>query len=234
MFYDSLSSLSEKEKIIFKFISSNIFSVSKMNIKELSLALDMSEYSINKFSKKLNLDNFSNLQGILSHISEKTINNKNNIFSTTKDIFDLNLKSLKELKIENISKLILSKDEVKIIGKPECKLIIKYLTDLLTPLGINMSVSSPRRILKNESGKVLLYLTPGMNENELKVSINSSPNDSIILVSELKIKHLYDKVSIYLHLENNKLVKNYNVNIYGSYFMFIDLLASKIIEITNS
>ena len=137
MFNDFFHSLSDKEINIFNFISSNIISVCEMNIKELSLKLNVTEYSINKFCKKINVDNFENLTSILKELLKSSSNSSNYIFENSIKTFSDFISKINESQITEICKLILKHKSISILFSDSSKQIANYLNQNLNSLNID-------------------------------------------------------------------------------------------------
>lgn len=236
MFGESFSSLSEKEKTIFEFISSNTFLVSKMSLKELSLNLDISEYIISKFCKKINLDNFDNLIDILKEFSKNTQEKCENIFTANKNIIESYLHRINEIEITNLSKLILEYRKLRVICPDSSKLIGKYLEQKLSTFDIDVitSPSAKSSLRKIKDINLVLYIAESIDQNEIRLSMDLLSDKTLILLSNTLTKDIHDKSSIFVNIEGNKLVENYNTRCSGNYFIFIDLLVCKIIELINT
>lgn len=233
MFNDSFHSLSEKEIVIFNFISLNIHSVCEMNIKELSLKLDISEYSINKFCKKINVDNFENLKSILKELNATSINSSNLIFKDSLNGFSNFINKIDEINLINICNLILKDKNVSILFSDSSKIIAKYLDEGLKNLNIKTKLtSSPKQILKQKDCEIVIYISSLTNERTLNSTLEQLSNKSIITICDLVSRKAYDNSSMFVHIETNKLFKNFNTNSNCLYFVFFDLMFSKLIELT--
>lgn len=236
MFSESIHSLSDKEKVIFEFISLNTFLVSEMNLKDLSLYLNVSEYLINKFCKKLNLDNFANLSNVLKEFSKHTQQKCENIFMTTKEIMESYLSRMNEIKISDLSKLILDHGKICIICPESSKIIGKYLEQKLSTFDINITTtSSPKTSLKRIADiNLVIYIAESINENEIRECMDLLSNKSLIILSNTMVKDIHDKSFMFVYIEGNKITENYKIRCSGNYFVFIDLLICKIIELINA
>lgn len=233
MFNDSFHSLSQKEILIYNFISLNIESVCEMSIKELSLKLNISEYSINKFCKKINIDNFENLKSILKELNATSINSSNFIFKNSLNLFSNFINRIDENKLINICNLILKDKKVSILFSDTSKIIAKYLEEGLQNINIQTKLTaSPRQILKQKDYDVVIYISNSIHENTLNLTLEQLSNKSVITICDLISKKAYNNSSIFIHIETNKLFKNFNTNSNSLYFVFFDLIFSKLIELT--
>lgn len=234
MFGDFFSSLSEKEKLIFNFISCNISQVSQMHIKELSLSLNLSEYSINKFCNKLNLDSYQNLIAILNECSEKELSNKNNMFNISKDLLNNFIQNLNETHINLISDFIFRYKDVSLLFSESYKIIAQYFEDKLKHLNIKTSITSSLKTnSKNKDAPLIIYIVDSIREIDLKNSLERLQNKIIIVLSNTMIKNISNSASLFIFLPENKLMKTYNLNCSSNFFIFIDLIISKLIELLN-
>lgn len=234
MFNELLPFLSDKETIIFNFISSNIGSICEMNIKELSLKLNITEYSINKFCKKLNIDNFENLISIIKEISETSSVYSNYIFKNSLEKFSNFISKLNEDKISKICKLILKHKSVLILFCNNSKNIAQYLEQNLTYLNITSKLtSSTKQITKQKDIDLVIYISNNIDEKIINSSLKNMSNKIVITISNTIIKEVHDNSSIFIHIDDNKLFKNFNTNCSSIYFMFLDLIISKLIELIN-
>lgn len=235
MFNDFLTSLSDKEINIFNFISSNFISVSKMNIKELSLKLNVTEYSINKFCKKINIDNFDNLTSVLKELSKSSIGTSNHIFKNSIEIFSKFLNNINESQIIEICKLILENKSVSILYSESSKLIAQYLGQNLEYLGIESKTTySVKQILRQTNIQLVIYITTSLEESTIENRLKYLNNKTVVVISDTMIKKIHDAVSLFIYIENSKLFKNFNVYSNSLYFIFSDLLISKLIELINN
>ncbi|AID44467.1 hypothetical protein SFBM_0520 [Candidatus Arthromitus sp. SFB-mouse-Japan] len=234
MFGDFFNSLSEKEKFIFNFISCNISHVSQMNIKELSLSLNLSEYSINKFCSKLNLDSYENLISILNECSKAELSNKNNMYNISKDLLNNFIQNLNETHINLISDFLFKYKEVSLLFSESYKIIAQYFEDKLKCLNIKTSITSSLKInSKNKDAPLIIYIVDSIRDIALRNSLERLSNKTIIVLSNTMIKNINNSASLFVFLPENKLMKTYNLNCSGNFFIFIDLIISKLIELVN-
>lgn len=235
MFNDFYYSLSEKEVIIFNFISSNIAQICNMSIKELSLKLSITEYSINKFCKKLNVDNYENLTSILKDISKDSLDSSSYIFKNSLDIFSSFVKKINESQIEKMCNLILKYDSVLILFSDSSKLVAQYLNEKLNDLNINARIiSSAKQILKQKESELIIFIGTCVDENSMKKNIHTLSNKIVITILDKIIKEIHDNSTIFVYIDNNKLYKNFNLYCTSPYFIFCDLVISKLIELCNN
>ena len=234
MFNDFLPSLSEKENLIFNFISSNFTHVANMDIKELSLKLEVSEYSINKFCKKINVDNFSNLTSILKELSKTSISKSNFLFKNSSEIFLKFLNNINENQIMEICKLILKYKSISILHSNFSKIVADYLEQNFKALNLEVKkFSSARQILKNKNSQLVIYITDYSEKENTQKNLNHLNNKITIVISETIIKKIHDMSSTFILIENNKHFKTFNIFSNSLYFLFVDLLTSKMIELIN-
>ncbi len=234
MFNDFIHSLSDKEMIIFNFISSNVTSVCDLNIKELSSKLKISEYSINKFCKKLNVDNFENLSSVIKEISRNYSKSSNFLFRNTLDSYTNSINKLDEDKISEISKLIFKYQNILVLFSQSSRLVAKYLLQNLDNLNINCKcTSSSKQISRYKELNLILYLDYQVDGGDIEYVFENFPNKTIIIISDNVTKNIHDNCSIFIHIENQKMFRNFNTNCNGLYFIFCDLIISKIIELSN-
>lgn len=234
MFNDILPFLSDKENIIFDFISSNVVQVCKMNIKELSLKLNVTEYSINKFCKKLNVDNFENLISIIKEISESSSVYSNYIFKNSLDKFSNFISKLDESQILKICDLILNHKSIFILFCNNSKTVAQYLSQNLNSLNIKTKLtSSSKQITKQKDIDLIIYISNNIDEKIITSTLKSITNKIIITISNSIVKEALSSSSIFVHIDDNKLFKNFDTNCNGVYFVFFDLIISKLIELTN-
>lgn len=235
MFNDFSHALSNKELSIFNFISSNIIKVSKMNLKELSLELGVSEYSIDKFCKKLNIDNFENLNSVIREISKNYSESSNFIFKNYLNGFSNFINKIDENKILKISKLILKHKNLILLSQESLKPISNYLSQNLKFLNINPKItSSYKQIYKHKDFDLIFFLPSQPDEKNMDLIFKSFSNKIVIMISETLIKNAHDNCSVFIHLENQKIFKNFGVSCTGMYFVLCDLIISKLIELCNS
>lgn len=235
MFNDFFHSLSDKEINIFNFISSNIIFVCEMNIKELSLKLNVTEYSINKFCKKINVDNFENLTSILKELLKSSSNSSNYIFENSIKTFSDFISKINESKITEICKLILKHKSISILFSDSSKQIANYLNQNLNSLNIDSKItSSPKQISKQKEIDLVIYIPTYLDEKSINTTLKYLSNKIVIIISDTITKEAHDNSSIYVHVENNKLFKNFNVHCNSIYFILLDLIISKLIELNNA
>lgn len=234
MFIDSIHSLSTREMNVFDFILNNLELVSSMSIKELSLKLGITEYSINKFCKKINVDTFENLTEILKEIVKSFSECSNSIFSNSiKDISNFTEK-LNTLQLSQIGEIICISKNVVILFSNHSKLIASYLKEGLISLNINVkTTSSLRQLSKIKDIDLIIYISIGCSEMELNSPFENFSNKVTITISDRVTKKAHDNSSIFVHIPINKSFKNFNVNCTGLCFTYIDLILSKMIEINN-
>lgn len=234
MFGDFLNSLSEKEKFIFNFISCNISQVSQMNIKELSLCMNISEYSINKFCKKINLDNFENLISILNECSKTILSNKNKMFNISKDLLNNFVKNINETHVNLISDFLFKYQKVSLLFSESYKIIAQYFEDKLKQLNIKTNITSSLKVnSKNKDSQLIIYIIDSIDDITLRNSLEKLSNKTIIVLSNTMLKNINNMVSLFVFLPENKLMKTYNLNCSGHFFIFIDLIISRLIELIN-
>lgn len=235
MFNDFLPFLSDKETIIFNFISSNIESIYEMSIKELSLKLNVTEYSINKFCKKLNIDNFDNLLSIIKEISESSSVYSNHIFKNSIEKFSNFISKLNESQITKICELILKYKSPLILFCSNSKNIAQYLEQNLNYLNIKSKLtSSTKQVAKQRDIDLIIYISNNTDEKIINSTLKSIQNKTIITISNTIIKEAHDNSSIFIYIDDNKLFKNFSTNCNSMYFIFLDLIISKLIELINS
>lgn len=235
MFNDFSSSLSQKEMYIFEFISSNIFLVSKMSLKELSLKLNVTEYSINKFCKKINVDNFGNLISILKDFSKGSMDSSNYIFKNSIEMFSVFVERFDEIKIEEIANLILKYNSFCILHSDSSKIISQYAEQKFKNLNFKISTSStPKNLSKNKNVNLIIYISVDSDELSIKNTLKFLSNKIVITISDKLFKEVHDNSHIFFYIDSNKIFKNFNLTSDCLYFVFLDLLISKIIEASNS
>lgn len=235
MFNDFLPFLSDKETIIFNFISSNIGSIYEMSIKELSLKLNVTEYSINKFCKKLNIDNFDNLLSIIKEISESSSIYSNHIFKNSIEKFSNFISKLNESQITKICELILKYKYPLILFCNNSKNIAQYLEQNLNYLNIKSKLtSSTKQVAKQKDIDLIIYISNNNDEKIINSTLKSIQNKTIITISNTIIKEAHDNSSIFIYIDDNKLFKNFSTSCNSMYFILLDLIISKLIELINS
>lgn len=235
MFNDFYNSLSEKEKYIFDFISANTLLVSKLSIKELSLKLNVTEYSINKFCKKINIDNFDNLNSILKIFSKNYIDSSNYIFKNSLEIFSSFIEKINEIKIQKIADLILKYNSVSILHSESSKIISQYAEQKLKSLNLGISTtSSQKNLSKNKDIDLIIYISVNSDETSIKNTLKNLNEKITIIISDTILKEAHDKSHVFFYIDNNKIFNNFNISSDSLYFILIDLIISKIIELSNS
>lgn len=234
MFIESVQSLSSKETYIFDFIASNINLVCSMNIKELSLKLNVTEYSINKFCKKINVDNFENLIEILKELLKNFSEYSNLTFKKSIENILNFTKQINEMQISKICDLILKYKNILILFSDSSKLIAQYMNQNLNSLEIfSKTTSSTKQIAKQKDINLIIYISSNSNEKTMTSTLKNIFNKVIITISDTMTKDAHDNSSIFVHLPSSKTLKNFNVNCNGLFFAYIDLIISKIIELMN-
>ena len=235
MFSDFFHSLSNKEISIFNFISSNIIKVSNMSLEELSLKLNISENSIDKFCKKLNIDNFENLNSVLKEILKNYSESSNFIFKNYINGLSNFINKIDENKISKMCKLILKHRNLILLSIEYLKPISKYASHNLKILDINCKImSSYKQIYRQKDFDLIFYIPSHSDEKNMDLIFKSFSNKIVVIISETVIKNAHDNCSVFIHLENQKTFKNFNVKCTGMYFVLFDLVISKLIELSNS
>lgn len=235
MFNDFYYSLSEKEIIIFDFISSNISQICNMTIKEFGVKLNITEYSVNKFCKKINVDNYDNLISILKYISKNSYDSSNYIFKTTMETFFNFLNKIDESQIEKMCNLILDHNNLSVFYLNSSKLIGEYLNENLNNLNIKSKlVPLSRQNINNSTSELIILIGTSIEEHLIKKLSGYISEKTVITLLDKVIKEVHDNSTIFINIENNKLYGNFNLHSTSSYFIFCDLLIAKLIQIHNN
>ena len=88
--------------------------------------------------------------------------------------------------------------------------------------------------MQNEGTKLVIYIPTYFDEKSINTTLKYLSNKIVIIISDTITKEAHDNSSIYVHVENNKLFKNFNVHCNSIYFTLLDLIISKLIELNTT